>query len=101
MYQLLIKLLSALAGEILTQYILPLLDTKRKDLLAKLAPIAERWVKAVEENTDRSGVEKKDQASVQIWAELAGMGLSYPAVRQADIDNAIQLAFTKLGLDRD
>lgn len=94
---LLLKLLIAVAGDILTKYILPLItNTKRKDYLSLLAPIAAHYV-GIAERSSLRGEAKRNHAAVEI---AAAAKRDYQIdVPEAYIDTAIQLAYHALGLD--
>lgn len=94
----LLKLLVAVAGDVLTTYIMPLIsDPKRKGPLAMLAPIATHWVKIVEESSLK-GEDKRKFAAEHI--ALQAKNQFKVDVPPAFIDTAIQLAYHAAGLDK-
>lgn len=93
----LIRLLTAIAGDILTTYLLPLItDPARKDWLSKVAPVAKYFV-GIAEQSSLKGQQKKAWAAEQIAAKLKDEGL---AVQASYIDTGIQIAYHALGLDK-
>ena len=93
----LLKLILPVFGQILTTYLMPMLNKAVKPKLEQILPIAEHWVAAVE-TTGMSGLEKKVQATVQIINQLkTEQGLV--DIEKGLVDTAIQLAWLKLGLN--
>lgn len=94
---LILKMLIPLLGDVITQYVMPLINPSIKGPLEKILPIAERWVAAVE-TTNLKGAEKQAAAVRQIINQLKEDGL--PSVELSLIQTAIQLAYHRLGLDK-
>lgn len=92
LYQILLKIL----GDVLTQYVLPLIKPTVKTDIEKYLPVAEKWVKAVE-TLGVPGARKYVDAFNAIDAELKKAGVDSPL--EGLIDTAIQLAWVKLGLN--
>lgn len=93
----LLKLLVPLLGQVITTYLIPMLNKTVKPKMEQILPVAERWVAAVE-TTGMSGLEKKVAATTQIIAQLkTEQGLV--DIEKGLIDTAIQLAWLKLGLN--
>lgn len=94
----LLKLLMAVAGDILTTYILPLItDPTRKGPLTMIAPLATYWVGVAEKSTLK-GPAKKAFVAAQIATKAKEQfGVD---IQPAFIDTAIQLAYHAAGLDK-
>lgn len=88
------KILIPIAGEIITRYLVPLLNKQTRPLLEQVLPVAERWVAAVE-TTGMSGIEKQLAATREILTELKTDGIT--DISKGLVHTAIQLALVKLG----
>jgi hypothetical protein len=93
-YQILLKL----AGALVAKYLMPLFDPKVRGALEAVLPLAERYVHALIPTSD-PGARKRELASGLVWEELNRTSKS-DGVVQADVDQAIQLAYYRLGLDK-
>jgi hypothetical protein len=92
------RILLRLAGALVARYLMPLFSPEVRTALETVLPIADRYV--VQLIPDRkSGTKKRDLASGLIWEELNRAGKA-DGVVQADVDQAIQLAYYRLGLDK-
>lgn len=92
------KILLKLAGALVAKYLMPLFSDEVRGALEVVLPIAERYV--VQFIPDRkSGTRKRELASGLVWEELNRIGKA-DGIVQADIDQAIQLAYYRLGLDK-
>ena len=92
------KILLRLAGALVAKYLMPLFNPEVRGALEAVLPIAERYVVQLIPSK-KPGTKKRELASDLIWEELERIGKEAGVV-QADVDQAIQLAYYKLGLDQ-
>ena len=92
------KVLLKLAGALIARYVFPLFSPEIRSALEVVTPIAERYMRAYITH-DLPGSKKKQLVSDLVWGELKRIGKEAGIV-QADVDQAIQLAYYTLGLDK-
>lgn len=91
-------MLLRLVGTLITTYLMPLFNPEVRAALEDVLPIAERYVRSYI-LAELPGTKKRELTSALIWQELERLGKD-DGIVQADIDQAIQLAYYRLGLDK-
>lgn len=89
------KWLLPILGDILVQFVIPMVNKKLKPKLEQVLPLAEYWVQAVE-TSGLSGAAKKAAAMREVINELKADGIQ--DISEGLVDTAIQMAWLKLDL---
>ena len=96
-WTIIIKILAPLFGQILSAFLIPFAQKEVKDVLSKILPITEHWVKSLE-TTGLPGAEKAKQVALNVQTAVTQAKID--GVTKGIIETAIQLAWLKLGLNK-